>query len=92
MRAYLRSTYDRKGGHEGPDASHFLYQLADDDNVVLELEGEGIITFARYNHWHGSPWRYVVDGTSIWSRKPRPPTRSTRHLIRYSSSTPITCI
>src|SRR5262249_23805605 len=19
--------------------------------------------FARYNHWHGSPWHYVVDGT-----------------------------
>lgn len=63
MRAYMRSTYDRQGGNEGPDASHFLYQLAEDNNVVLDLEGAGIITFARYNHWHGSPWRYVVDGT-----------------------------
>ena len=25
-RAYLRSTYDRAGGNEGADASHFLYQ------------------------------------------------------------------
>src|SRR5215472_13447430 len=25
-RAYLRSTYDRSGGNESADASHFLYQ------------------------------------------------------------------
>src|SRR5205085_10352755 len=31
-RAYLRSTYDRAGGNEGADASHFLYQQADDFN------------------------------------------------------------
>src|SRR5439155_1899413 len=61
-RAYMRSTYDRRGGNEGADASHFLYQLADDDNVTLDLEGPGIFYFARYNHWHGSPWRYVIDG------------------------------
>ena len=29
-RAYMRSTYDRRGGNERADASHFLYQLADD--------------------------------------------------------------
>lgn len=62
-RAYMRSTYDRRGGNEAADASHFLYQLADDDNVTLDVEGAGILYFARYNHWHGSPWRYVVDGT-----------------------------
>src|SRR5436853_1976073 len=62
-RAYMRSTYDRRGGNEGADASHFLYQLADDFNVTLEVEGSGILYFARYNHWHGSPWHYVVDGT-----------------------------
>ena len=39
MRAYMRSTYDRSGGNEGGDASHFLYQLADDDNVTLDVEG-----------------------------------------------------
>ena len=27
-RAYMRSTYDRRGGNEGADASHFLFQLA----------------------------------------------------------------
>jgi Protein of unknown function (DUF2961) len=63
MRAYMRSTYDRRGGNEGADASHFLYQLSDDFNVTLDVEGPGILLFSRYNHWHGSPWHYVVDGT-----------------------------
>jgi len=62
-RTYMRSTYDRAGGNDGADASHFLYQLADDFNVALDVEGPGILYFARYNHWHGSPWHYVVDGT-----------------------------
>ena len=25
--------------------------------------GPGILYFVRYNHWHGSPWHYEVDGT-----------------------------
>src|SRR5712672_2242901 len=54
-RAYMRSTYDRRGGNEGADASHFLYQLADDKNVTLDVQGPGVFYFARYNHWHGSP-------------------------------------
>lgn len=62
MRAYMRSTYDRSGGNEGADASHFLYKLSDDFNVTLDVEGAGILVFSRYNHWHGSPWHYVVDG------------------------------
>lgn len=61
-RAYMRSTYDRAGGNEGVDAGHFLYQLADDENVTLDIEGPGVLQFARYNHWHGSPWHYAVDG------------------------------
>lgn len=61
-RAYMRSTYDRRGGNEGADASHFLYQLADDFNVTLDVAGQGVLYFARTNHWHGSPWRYEVDG------------------------------
>jgi hypothetical protein len=71
-RAYMRSTYDRCGGNEGADASHFLYQLADDNNVTLDVEGTGVLCFARYNHWHGSPWHYVVDATD--------------HLVQESSS------
>lgn len=71
-RAYMRSTYDRRGGNEGADASHFLYQRADDFNVMLDVEGPGVLYFARYNHWHGSPWHYEVDGTD--------------HLVQESSS------
>ena len=70
MRTYMRSTYDRSGGNE--DASHFLYQLSDDFNVTLDLEGPGLLVFSRYNHWHGSPWHYVVDGND--------------HLIQESST------
>jgi hypothetical protein len=60
-RAYMRSTYDRSGGND--DASHFLFQTADDFNVTLDVAGPGVLYFARYNHWHGSPWHYVVDGS-----------------------------
>ncbi|MBZ5623396.1 MAG: hypothetical protein LAQ69_32430 [Acidobacteriia bacterium] len=35
-RAYMRSTYDRCGGNERTDASHLLYQEADDFNVTLK--------------------------------------------------------
>ena len=63
MRSYMRSTYDRRGGNEGADASHFLYQRADDFNVALDVAGAGVLCFVRTNHWHGSPWHYVVDGT-----------------------------
>src|SRR5271169_381783 len=62
VRAYMRSTYDRAGGNERADASHFLYQLAEDRNVTLDVQGPGVLYFARYNHWHGSPWHYEVDG------------------------------
>src|SRR6476619_4370974 len=61
-RAYMRSTYDRRGGNEGADASHFLYQLADDHNVTLDVAGAGVLYFVRTNHWHGSPWRYTIGG------------------------------
>src|SRR5512141_3059554 len=62
QRAYMSSTYDRSGGNESADASHFLYQLSDDRNVSLDVMGEGVLEFARYNHWHGSPWHYIIDG------------------------------
>src|SRR4051794_26648189 len=35
VRAYMRSTYDRRGGNEGADASHFLCQFGEDQNVTL---------------------------------------------------------
>jgi hypothetical protein len=58
----MRSTYDRAGGNEGADASHFLRQEREDFNVTLDVEGSGYVYFVRTNHWHGSPWHYVVDG------------------------------
>ena len=58
----MRSTYDRRGGNERADAAHYLYQLSDDKNVSLDVQGPGILYFVRYNHWHGSPWHYEVDG------------------------------
>ena len=68
-RAYMRSTYDRTGGNRDADASSFLYQLADDFNVTLDLQSPGVLCFARYNHWHGSPWHYEVDGTDYVVRE-----------------------
>jgi hypothetical protein len=62
VRAYMRSTYDRAGGNEAADASHFLRQEADDRSVTLDTAGPGVLYFVRTNHWHGSPWHYAVDG------------------------------
>ena len=39
-----------------------MYQLASDKNVTLDVQGPGILYFVRYNHWHGSPWHYEIDG------------------------------
>ena len=82
-RTYMRSTYDRKGGNEGADASHFLYQLADDQNVTLDLEGPGALVFERYNHWHGSPWYYTVDGneTIVQETSSKDPTKPVQDSI-----------
>jgi hypothetical protein len=60
-RAYMRSTYDRNGGFF--DEKNYLYQLSGSNSVTIDVEGTGVLYFARYNHWHGSPWHYVVDGT-----------------------------
>ncbi|MCC6491835.1 MAG: DUF2961 domain-containing protein, partial [Pirellulales bacterium] len=65
VRAYMRSTYDRTGGNRDADASHFLYQQADDFNVTLDAAGPGVLYFARTNHHHGSPWHYEIDGADF---------------------------
>ncbi len=62
QRTYMTSTYDRCGANETADASCFLYQLAEDRNVSLDVMGRGVLAFVRTNHWHGSPWHYIVDG------------------------------
>jgi hypothetical protein len=62
VRCYMRSTFDRAGGNDNADAAHFIRQIDDTHNVVLDEIGPGILWFARYNQWHGSPWQYLVDG------------------------------
>lgn len=62
IRAHLRSTYDRTGHNHTADASHYLYQVSEDFNVTLDVEGTGILYFVRTNRWHGSPWHYEIDG------------------------------
>ena len=61
VRARMQSTFDRTGGNRDADASHFLYQQADDFNVTLDARGPGMLYFVRTNHHHGSPWHYEVD-------------------------------
>ncbi|HYH56060.1 MAG TPA: hypothetical protein VD772_05575, partial [Anseongella sp.] len=69
-RAYMRSTYDRRGGNESADASHFLFMKEDEaHSVTLDVVGKGVLYFVRTNHWHGSPWRYIVDGTTYTVRE-----------------------
>jgi hypothetical protein len=65
VRGYMRSTYDRTGGNRDADASHFLYQEADDFNVALDAAGPGVLYFVRTNHHHGSPWHYETDGHDL---------------------------
>jgi hypothetical protein len=94
-RAYMRSTYDRTGGNRGPDASHFLYQLADDQNVTLDVAGAGVLYFARYNHWHGSPWHYVADGgdhviSETSTADPNKPAENSTFLPREALPNPLT--
>src|SRR4051812_36252067 len=62
VRCYMRGTFDRSGGNDNADAAHFIRQVDDTHNVVLDERGPGILWFARFNHWHGSPWQYLIDG------------------------------
>jgi hypothetical protein len=64
VRTYMRSTYDRAGGNEAADASHYLREVAPGDDVPLDVEGAGVSWFFRANRWHGSPWGFVIDGTA----------------------------
>src|SRR5450432_122529 len=60
-RTVMQSTFDRSGGNEAADASHFLREAPDGTFVALDLQGPGVLAFVRTNHWHGSPWHYVID-------------------------------
>jgi hypothetical protein len=63
-RAYMVSTYMREGGNRRADSRNFLWMGENEEyNVTMDIIGSGVLYFKRTNHWHGSPWRYVVDGT-----------------------------
>src|SRR5690554_3504718 len=63
-RAYMVSTYMREGGNRQADSRNFLWMGEEEDfNVTMDVIGPGVLYFKRTNHWHGSPWHYVVDGT-----------------------------
>lgn len=85
VRSYMRSTYDRSGGNEGADAGHFLYQERDDFNVTLDIAGSGVLCFVRYNHWHGSPWFYEVDGVchKIWESSTADPEHPAENSVFF---------
>lgn len=63
-RTSMRSTYDRAGGNEDADASHFL-RLSSARAVAFDVEGNGVLAFTRFNHDHGSPWHFVADGRDV---------------------------
>lgn len=75
VRTYMRSTYDRSGGNEGADASHFLYQTRA-LSIPLDIAGDGVLLFARFNHWHGSPWMLNLDGKTETIAETSAPPRS----------------
>jgi len=62
VRAFMRSTYDRRGHNEGADARHLLFANEETYNVTLDVKGKGALYFFLTNHWHGSPWHFVLDG------------------------------
>jgi len=84
-RAYMRSTYDRTGGNRSADASHYLYQLADDNNVALDVEGNGILYFACYNHCMEARGGMSSMGMKQSCRKRVPPIRCIPRRIQSFS-------
>ncbi|HEX4413571.1 MAG TPA: DUF2961 domain-containing protein [Lacipirellulaceae bacterium] len=83
VRCYMRSTFDRSGGNDNADAAHFIRQVDDTHNVALDELGPGILWFARYNHWHGSPWQFLVDGkeTVVTETSTRDPVHPAKDSI-----------
>jgi hypothetical protein len=96
-RTYMRGTYDRQGGNRAADASHFLYQDKEKFNVVLDVQGSGTLYWARFNHWHGSPWHFEIDGRDnivkeLGTRAPEFPTKRTHWVPRTSFPDPLAVV
>lgn len=60
-RTVMLSTFDRAGGNEDADASHYI-RHAGALAIPVDLAGPGVLLFSRANHWHGSPWHDIADG------------------------------
>lgn len=89
IRAFMRCTYDREGNNRSADASHFLYQEAEDFNVTLDVKGPGTLYFKRCNHWHGSPWHYEIDGRdTIVSETATSDPVSAKQNVRHATFLP----
>ena len=79
---HLRSQRRQRGRRRQPLPAT---RTADDRNVTLDVEGPGVLYFVRTNHWHGSPWHYVVDGTDhVVAGDAAPPIPTTRCADRCS--------
>ncbi len=57
--------------------------------------GPGVLAFARYNHWHGSPWHYIVDGRDYVVREtstanPNKPVANSIFLPQEQFPSPLT--
>jgi hypothetical protein len=98
LRGYVSSTYDRAGGNEGADASH--YTLIDSNGTAMAFDVEvngagcGLLAFVRFNHWHGSPWTFAVDGIN-WTvvtndtANPNAPNSTSEWLPREGFPAPL---
>lgn len=45
VRTYMRSTYDREGGNQSADASHFLFANEENQNISIDVKGKGVFYF-----------------------------------------------
>lgn len=43
--AFIKSTFDRTGGYESADASHFLFAHEENHNITLDLIDKGVFYF-----------------------------------------------
>jgi hypothetical protein len=86
VRAYMKGAYDRTGGNS--DRANFLYQDRERFHVTLDESGPGVLYFARYNFWHGSPWHYEVDGVDHVIRESTTPNAEQGHLDTISLMRP----
>jgi hypothetical protein len=60
-RTSMRSTFDRSGGNEASDASHFVRIEDGGLAIPVDVAGPGVLAFFGAEGWHGSPWHVRAD-------------------------------